>query len=162
MWIVCFAYFEIYNIYDIIRHCTSEVNWHRRLEVTKKVAVVFFWKTLTWYPWLEGHHRASSIYARCQVFISHCWGRKGFVCSGTSAAVEQLEKTRWESATCLTEVLISLWMIVGDCQIVNEWSLDSPTKKYRTPFEQSCHNQDLRVSRINAVFFGLLMRFGDS
>lgn len=27
-----------------------------------------------------------------KVFISHCWGCKGFVCSGTSAAVEQLEK----------------------------------------------------------------------
>jgi len=27
-----------------------------------------------------------------QVFISHFWGRKGFVCSGTSTAVEELEK----------------------------------------------------------------------
>eukprot|EP00913_Durusdinium_trenchii_P011127 g10449.t1 len=26
-----------------------------------------------------------------KVFISHCWGRKGFVCSGASAAVELLE-----------------------------------------------------------------------
>lgn len=27
-----------------------------------------------------------------QVFISHFWGRKGFVCSGTSTAVQELEK----------------------------------------------------------------------
>eukprot|EP00438_Fugacium_kawagutii_P002026 Skav214238 [mRNA] locus=scaffold1133:164970:169397:+ [translate_table: standard] len=33
----------------------------------------------------------SALCSAPQVFISHCWGRKGFVCSGTTPAVEQLE-----------------------------------------------------------------------
>ena len=37
-----------------------------------------------------------------EVFISHCWGRKGFVCSGASAAVELLEVLVENEPLCCT------------------------------------------------------------
>ena len=111
--IVCFACFELYTTF-------SEADWHRRLEVTKQDAVLVFsgrlWHDIHDLKGVIQHHPASI--CACEVFISHCWGRQGFVCSGTLAAVEQLEKVVENQLLALQ---ISLWMMVGECQNC-EWT----------------------------------------
>ena len=82
----------------------------------------FFWKTVTWYPWFEGSHPASSSIHLCLWGLHFpLLGSSGLCLFRDSSCGWAAGKSHWESATCLTEVLISLWMMVGECQNC-EWT----------------------------------------